>query len=685
MMTRLRAAFLLAALCILSGGAHAAPAKTHPFGWPDMFAMVRLSDPQPSPDGRWVLYTRATYDVEANKGNLDLGLVSMDGRTERRLTNSPAVDTNGRWLPDGSAILFLSTRSGSAQVWRMSMQGGDPVQVTRLPVDVDGFELSPDGHRLLFWTGVHVDAKDLAGTAARVKEREDSKVKAQVFDRLFIRHWDTWNDGRRNHLFVMPVAGGEPVDLTRGMDQDAPTKPFGGSDEVAWSPDGSTIAFVSKPAKNEAMTTNNEIYLVPASGATTPRCVTSENPAVDTAPAFSPDGRTLAYLAMERAGFEADRQHVVLMDVASGRKTHLTQKWDRSVSQVVWARDGRSLYAIAADTARNRVFRIDVPSGQVKMLVADGYCGGLTLTRQGLLVFSRERLTQPAEVFTFEPGSSRLTQVSHLNDERLRQVRMSQPEEFWFTHDGFRIHGWMLKPVDFDPTRKYPLAFLIHGGPQGDWGDDFHYRWNPQFYAGAGYVVLAIDPRGSTSYGQAFTDAIRGNWGPGPCADLMAGLKAALEKYPFIDSKRMAALGASYGGYMINWIEGQDNPFQCLVSHDGDFNLESAYYNTEELWFPEWEMKGVPYENPETYRRHSPSQFIAKWKTPMLVIQGGQDFRVVETEAFSTFTALQRRGVPSRFLYFPDENHWVRKPQNSRLWHATVLEWLDRWTATTRK
>jgi dipeptidyl aminopeptidase/acylaminoacyl peptidase len=328
---------------------------------------------------------------------------------------------------------------------------------------------------------------------------------------------------------------------------------------------------------------------------------------------------------------------------------------------------------------------VDARSGQVKPLIEEGVNSAIRRTRLGTLVFLRDRMVHPEEVFSFNPGTGAVVQVSHVNQERLQRLKLSQPEEFWTDHDGFKIHAWLLRPAEFSPGRKYPLAFLVHGGPQGSWTDDFHYRWNPQFYAGAGYVVLGIDFRGSTGYGQGFVDAIRGNWGPGPYSDLMAGLKAALERYPFIDSKRMCALGASYGGYMVNWIAGQDHPFACLVAHDGDFDTESSYYNTEELWFPEWENFGPPWEKAEVYARNSPKLFVGRWHTPTLVVQGALDFRVVETEGFSTFNALQRRGVPSKFLYFPDENHWVLKPQNSRLWHRTVLEWIDSWTHTTRK
>ncbi len=658
--------------------------KSHVFGWEDMFSAIRIGDPQVSPDGNLVLYSRSAYSLDKNQKNVDLAVAGIDGVVQRRLTSDPAVDANPRWLKDGRNVLFLSNRSGSMQLWKISIDGGEPIRVSNLPLDIEGFELAPGGDKVVFWASVFPDCKELACSAKRLKEMDADPVKARVFERLFIRHWDSWADGRRNHLFVMDLDDQKPIDLMPGWDQDAPTKPWGGGDEIAWSVDGKTIAFASKPSKDEPWHTNVEIYLTRADGKGRPRCITKDNPAWDTGPSFSPDGRMLAYRAMDRAGFEADKFHVVLRDLKTNQVTHLTRPWDRSVGGLVWSSDSSMLYTTADEHGKTKIFALDTSSGNPRVLVEDGGCGSLGVTRVGTLVFAKSRLTHPVEIFVLNPATGQTTQITHENRDSLAQVRMSQPEEFWFGHNGRKLHGWLLKPVDFRPGKKYPLAFLIHGGPQGSWTDSFHYRWNPQFYAGGGYVTVAIDFRGSTGYGQAFTDAISGDWGPGPYSDLMAGLEFVLANYKYVDKNRMCALGASYGGYMINWIAGQKHPFKCLVNHDGNFDTASMYFTTEELWFPEWEMGGTPWEKPKNYERHSPMRHVENWNTPMLVVQGALDFRIPESESFATFTALQRKGIPSKFLYFPDENHWVLKSLNSKLWHRTVLAWLDRWCGVKR-
>jgi dipeptidyl aminopeptidase/acylaminoacyl peptidase len=665
---------------------HAAPLESHPFSVHDMLAMDRISDPQVSPDGKSVLFNVRVTDLAANKGRTDLWVVGIDGRGLRRLTDHEAADVNGRWMPDGRSIVFLSGRSGSMQVWQAPAQGGKAKQLTDLPADVNGLVVFPDGKRLLLAVDVYPDltaADVIAATAARDAEAAANPVTGRVYTELLFRHWDSWEDGKRGHVFAWTIGGGAPVDLMRGMDADAPTRPFGGVEELAISPDGSEVLFTAKDeGAANAWLTNLDVWRVPSDGCSPPARL-STGQGSDTAPSYSPDGRTIAWLSMARPGYEADRQRIVLKERATGAERVLADAWDRSPSELTWSRDGRTLLCTADNRGNHTLFAIDVATGDVRTLFGEG-SSSAPQDAGGRVVFGLDSLRSPVELHTLPFSSviqhpSTPTRITRINDARVEAARMGEYEQFSFIGaHGDTVYGYLVKPVDFDPSRKYPVAFLIHGGPQGSFDNHFHYRWNPQAYAGAGYAAVMVDFHGSTGYGQAFTDSIRGDWGGAPYEDLMKGLDAALARYPFLDGDRVGALGASYGGYMINWIAGQTDRFRCLVNHDGNLDERMAYFDTEELWFPEWEH-GLPWEDPEAYAKHNPVNHVANWKTPMFVIHGGQDFRVVETQGMATFTALQRRGVPSKFLYFPDENHWVLKPHNSRFWHENVLGWLDQW------
>jgi dipeptidyl aminopeptidase/acylaminoacyl peptidase len=660
----------------------AAAQDTHPFSVHDMLAMQRISDPSVSPDGRHVAFTVRDTDLEANRGRTDVWLVGLDGGEPRRLTSDPASDGNARWL-DARTLVFLSTRGGGSQAWTLAIDGGEAQPLTRFPVDIDNLDVFPGGKRLLLSCEVWPDAPTLQASAERDAAQAERKTSARVYDSLLFRHWDTWEDGKRSHLFTWELGAEQPVDLVAGLDADVPTKPFGGFEETSISPDGRTVAFVARVSGREnAWRTNTDIYLVAADGSGPPRAVSAGNPGFDLSPSFAPDGRTLGWLEMPRAGFEADRQQVVLLDLAGGGLRRLAADWDRSAQEIVWSADGRTLYTAAENVGSASLFAIDVASGAVRMLVDKGTNAGPQLAGDQL-VFQRDTLHSPVELFAVPAAGGAPRALTALNAARVAATRMGDYEQFAFTGaHGDTVHGYVVKPADFAEGRKYPVAFLIHGGPQGSFGDHFHYRWNPQAYAGAGFAAVMIDFHGSTGYGQAFTDAIRGDWGGAPLDDLLKGLDHAVATYPWLDGRRVAALGASYGGYMVNWIAGQaPDRFKCLVSHDGNLDERMAYFDTEELWFPEWEHGGTPWENPAGYAKHNPIDHVDKWKAPMLVIHGGQDFRVVDTQGMSVFTALQRRGVPSRFVHFPDENHWVLKPQNSIEWHAQVLEWITRWTA----
>jgi dipeptidyl aminopeptidase/acylaminoacyl peptidase len=653
--------------------------ETHPFSVHDMLAMQRISDPQVSPDGRQVIFNVRTTDLEANRGRTDLWVAAVDGSRVRRLTTHEAADFNGRWSADGRTVWFLSTRGGSAQVWKLAIEGGEAQPVTSFPVDVTGLSPFADGARLALAMEVYPDAADLAATAARDAERAKNPVQASVHDTLLFRHWDTWEDGKRSHVFVWTVGGDEPIDLLKGLDVDSPTKPFGGVEEIAVHPDGSSVVFAAKSVGREAAwSTDVDLWVAPADGSAAPRCLTEANAAYDNGPVFSPDGKRLAWTAMARPGYEADRTRVVVMDWPAGAARVLTEAWDRSAGALAWSADGGTLFTSAPNLGQSSIFAIDARSGLVATLVVAGTNAFVGQAGERL-VFAHDDLKSPVELYSCARDGKDVRAITRLNAERAAAARMGDFEQFTFTGaHGDTVYGYVMKPADFVAGTKYPVAFLIHGGPQGSFGDHFHYRWNPQAYAGAGYAAVFIDFHGSVGYGQAFTDAIRGDWGGAPYEDLMKGLDHALSTYDYLDAERVAALGASYGGYMVNWIAGQTDRFECLVSHDGNLDEQAAYFMTEELWFPEWEH-GTPWENPESYAKHNPIDHVAKWKSPILVIHGALDYRVVDTQGMATFTAAQRRGIPSRLLYFPDENHWVLKPMNSILWHETVLGWLDQW------
>ncbi len=670
----------LLAATMLAPAARAAPG-THPFSVHDMVMMERLGSPQPSPDGRWIVFTRRAYDWDADATSSNLWLVSIDGTNLRRLTSTSDHDLGPAWSPDGGTIDFISTRSGSAQIWSIDPTGGEAMQRSHFPVDVDNLKWSPDGKRFAFTAEVYPDCADLECTAQRDRDKAENPVSALVYTSALFRHWDTWEDGKRSHIFVWnPDGEAPPIDLMKGADADSPTRPFGGAEEFNWSPDGKEIAFTAKMVDTPAWSTDLDIYIASADGSGY-RCITEKNEAVDTQPVYSPDGATIAYLAMKRPGYESDRLRVVLHDRKNGRKRVLTEEWDRSVGSLIWAPGGGSLYIIAGDTGRSKIFSVDTAKGEVTEIVGNHTNSGVAVAGGKRLVFGQDSLTSPVEIFTAGLDGSGVTQITRINANRLAAAEMGAPEEFWFEGaDGDRVHGWLLKPVGFKKGSQYPVAYLIHGGPQGSYTDHFHYRWNPQAYAGAGYVTVAVNFHGSTGYGQAFTDSIRRDWGGKPYRDLMLGLDHVIASYDYVDGERVCALGASFGGYMVNWIAGQTNRFACLVNHDGEFDVRTSYFATEELWFPEWDFGGPPWEQAELFARWSPAEHVGKWKTPMLVIHGAKDYRLPDTEGFATFNALQRLGVPSKFVYFPDENHWVLKSRNSVFWHDTVIAWLDEWT-----
>jgi dipeptidyl aminopeptidase/acylaminoacyl peptidase len=653
----------------------------------DLVTMERIGTPVVSPDGTRVVYTVRNTDMAKNKGHTDLYLIDLRsaGARPQRLTSDAASSTDPEWSANGDAIYFLSARSGSSQVWRISPDGGEAVQVTNLPVDVDAYRVSPTGERIAISMSVFRDCPDLACTTKRAEAKEKDKATGMVYDRLFVRHWDTWNDGRNAVLYSAPLdadgrVSAAPVSLSGSLDGDVPSKPFGDREEFRFSPDGKTIVFSARIAgKTEAWSTNFDLYSVPAAGGT-PRNLTASNPAWDTKGVFSPDGRTLAYLSMTRPGFEADRYHVVLLDLATGKKRNIAENWDRSPGSLQWTRDGKALIADAEDIGQHKLFSIDVASGKVAALTNKGSIGGFDV-RGDTVAFTQASLAAGAQLYAMKLGTSNPVKLTDVNTDKLAGVRFGEYEQFSFKGaNGDTVYGHVMKPWNYEPGKKYPIAFLVHGGPQGSFGNGWSYRWNPQVYAGAGYATVFIDFHGSTGYGQKFTDAISGDWGGKPLEDLKKGLAAAVSKYAWLDRSKSCALGASYGGYMMNWIEGNwPDGFKCIVNHDGVFDTRGMAYSTEEQWFTDWENGGPYFAVPDKHERFNPVLHVNKWKTPMLVVQGDKDFRIPTAQGLSTFTALQRRGIDSKLLVFPDENHWVLKPANSVLWHHTVIGWLDQY------
>jgi dipeptidyl aminopeptidase/acylaminoacyl peptidase len=673
-----------------------APEPTLPFTVQDMVRMERISEVAVAPDGRRVAYTQRTTDMEANKGRTSVWLFDTGkrGAVPLRLTDGGPNSGSAEWSKDGRFIYFLSNRSGTNQVWRISSSGTGPrgdtpvpdsTQVTNFPLEIGSFHVSPKADRILVSVEVFLDCADLACTKKRLDTSARTAATGALHTQLFIRHWDAWSDGRRSEVFTMAlgdngVAQGTPVNLTGGIG-DVPGKPFGGHEDYAFSPDGAQVAFSVRATAGEAWSTNFDIYSVAADGSGQPKNLTADNKAWDGQPAFSPDGSQLAYVAMDRPGFEADRFHLVLLNLQSGATRALTQHWDRSINSFAWSRDGKTLFATADHLGQRPLWAIDAASGRASAITGAGEVEGFSVGASKVF-YTASNLGSPADLYSISFTGGKPAQLTRLNQAVLEQRKFGEYQQFTFHGaNNENVFGYVVKPVDFKPDRKYPIAFLIHGGPQGSFGNAWSWRWNPQAFAGAGFAVVMIDFHGSTGYGQSFTDSISGDWGGKPLEDLKLGLDEAIKANTWLDGQNVCALGGSYGGFMINWILGAwPDRFKCLVSHDGIFDNRTMYYSTEELWFPEHEFSGPEYQNPAAYAKFNPIDYVAKWKAPTLVIHGQQDYRVPDSQGLSVFTALQRRGIPSELLYFPNENHWVLKPADSIQWYDTVLAWLNRWT-----
>lgn len=683
--------FALAAMA--AGGciaAQAASADAHPFNVHDLVMMDRVGAPVLSPDGATVAFDVRSTDYKANKGVHRIWVVAVKGGAPHAITDK-ALDANSpTWSADGKWVYFLAAKDGVTQLWRTAATGERvPEQLSTLPLDINSFKLSSDGKHIAMSIDVFVDCDDLACTRKRLDARKADPASGHLYTQLFERHWDTWSDGRRAQLFAADVSDGGKLGklrwLTRGMDADVPSKPFGDNSEYNFSPNGKTIYFDARNAGHaEAWSTNFDIYSVPTDATSAAQNLTADNQAWDAWPLPSHDGKTLYYLAMRTPGFEADRLGIMALDLASGTSHEIDPRWDRSAGPLKLSADGKTLYTGADDEGNHALFAVDIASGEVSRVLGDGTLKGFDVAHQQI-VAARQDFKHPTDLYAINDGV--LRQITHFNAKRLANIEFGDVE--WFRFPGWNnesVQGYVMKPVGYQKGKKYPVAFLIHGGPQGAWTADFHYRWNPETYAGQGFAVVAINFHGSTGYGQAFTDAISRHWGDRPLEDLKKGWAAALDKYAFLDGDRACALGASYGGYMVYWMAGVWNaPWKCFVDHDGVFNTRAMYYSTDELWFEEHENGGPEYQNPAAYEKFNPLNHVKDWKVPMLVVHSDHDYRIPLAEGIGAFTALQRQGIPSEFLRFPDESHWVNKPHNSVQWHNTVNAWIERWTKPASK
>ena len=666
-------------LAAASAALAASPIAARPMTATDMHMMHRLGTPEVSPDGRWAVFTISDTDLNANKRNNTLYLLDLKTRGASPQAIKGAEKAHDAMFTVDGSLWFLMAAGDHDQIFRMRI-GEAPVQVSNFKSDIGGFKVAPGGNAVVIWADRHGRC-DMLDCAMAVPD----KGSGRTYDQLFIRHWDTWAEpGVRSRLYAYPIVNGRLDGVGRRisgqLEGDTPSKPFGGGEELAFSPDGQTVYFALREAgRTEELSTNLDIFAVPTNLSSSPINLTDANDATDNLPSVSPDGRKLAYFAMARPGYESDRQVLMLRDLASGQVRALTQSWDRSVGSIEWSKDGKNLLVTAEDTLEQPVFRIDAATGKVSRLTRDGHFANVRALPGAAMVATMNSIMAPDDLYFIDPRG-RVSQLTSVNRALLAELDPVTFNKFRFPGaNGDTVWGWTLKPGG--ATRKLPIAFLVHGGPQGTFSNSWSFRWNPRVFTSPGYAAVSVDFHGSTGYGQAFTDAINRDWGGKPLEDLQLGLAYATAHDPQLDADRVCALGGSYGGTMMNWIAGKwPDRFKCLVQHDGVFDARAMAYETEELWFDEWEHGGhTYYEAPEEFEKWNPVNTVTAWKTPMLVITSENDFRIPYTQGIAAFTALQRRDIPSRLLIFPDENHWVLKPKNSIQWYDEVFSWMKRW------
>lgn len=677
-MTNWKCTSLFVAVLAVAGSCLAQETTKRPMTFDDLIKLHRISAVTVSQDGKWVAYAQSTPDLDANRNVSNIWIVNTTGGAPTQVTQG-GRDNSPAWSPDGKTLAFISARDGNSQVYLLSMQGGEAKKLTTLSTGADLFHWSPDGKSIAFTSSVYPECKDDACNAKRDEQKEKSKVKARIYDHLLYRHWDHWSEGKRSHLFIMPVNATAPAkDLTAGADYDVPPEERGGPEDFNFSPDSKEICFTAVTDKVEAISTNGDLFLVSVSGGE-PKRITTQ-PGFDGNPVYSPDGHYIAYHAQLTPEYESDRWRVMLYDRLSGKNENLSEGFDRSAHDLEWSQDSKTIYFLAENETLQPLYAMEARAGATAKKVLDGYTSQFAFSADDrVLVTSRTSLTLPNEVFVSDGSGVGLKQLTHANEAILAHVEMNEAEKFWFEGaGGTKVQAMLIRPPQFSASQKYPMLVLLHGGPQTMWSDNWGYRWNAQVFSGAGYVTLMINRRGSTGYGQKFTDEITNDWGGKAFEDVMKGIDAAIAKYPFIDKSRLAAAGGSYGGYMADWLATHTERFRAIVSHAGVYDKVSMYA-TEELWFEEHDEQGTPWSAPENYKKFSPVTYagdLGKYKTPTLVITGERDFRVPYTQSLEFFNALQRQGVPSKLVVFPDEGHWVLKPQNAQLWYKTFLDWL---------
>lgn len=674
-------------IALASAGAvfSAQAASQKPFTVQDLVKMNKLHSAALSNDGNKIVYAVKNIDAEG-KASTDLFIqdLSLSSPQAKQLTSAAGTEHSVAFAPNDKSIYFLAARNGSSQVYKLALDGGEATQVTDFPLDVEGFKLSQDGKQVVVNMRVFPECKDLACSKDKFEQEANRNTTGREYKQLMVRHWDTWSDHSRSHLFVAQLNGeivASAIDVTAGLDTETPPKPFSGMEEVTFTPDGKHVVYTAKaPGKDQAWITNYDLWKVSVAGGKAEN-LTESNKAWDAHPTYSADGRYLAYFAMTKPGFEADRYRIMLRDTVTGQEKEVAPLWDRSPSSLAFGKDNNTLYVTAQDVGQVSIFEINTQFGDVKTVYNEG-SNSIVGVVNDKIIFTNKSLVEPGDLYSINLDGQNLNRLTEVNKEKLAKVKFGEYQQFSFKGwNNEEVYGYWIKPANYKAGEKYPIAFLVHGGPQGSFGNSFSSRWNPQLWAGAGYGVVMIDFHGSTGYGQAFTDSITQDWGGKPLEDLQKGLAAVTKQQKWLDGDNACALGGSYGGYMMNWIQGNWNDgFKCLVNHAGLFDMRSMYYVTEELWFPEFEFGGTYEKNKELYEKFNPVNYVENWQTPMLVIHGEKDFRVPYGQGLAAFTYMQRNGIPSELLIYPDENHWILTPENLEQWYANVLGWMDRWT-----